>query len=203
MEKLTIILSTGNPSKAAQIKPFFEGLPISVLTLQEAGIEGAGDENGDTLLHNSTQKAMYAWDNLTEKTWTMADDSGLFLEALDGKPGVQAATWAGKDATTSEITQYTLEQMRGKENRNAVWKTCAVVISPDGEKYVFYGECPGKLLTEQRRPPQPKMPYSGIFHPGSDPRVWSEMSIEEENAISHRGQAFRQVRKFFENILSQ
>ena len=164
-------------------------------------LEGKGDEDGDSLLHNGTQKAQFAWENRPDKSWVaMADDSGLFLEALDGKPGVHAATWAGEEATTEEILEHTLHQMEGKENRTAKWQTCAVLISPEGKHFQFYGECPGQLLQTPQAPFQPSMPYSGIFKPNGLTKVMSEMTPEEENGISHRGKAFFQARKFLESL---
>ncbi len=199
---MNIILSTRNPSKAEQIQNIFENLPITVLTLEQAKIEGEGTEDGETLKENSLKKAIFAYDNLTEKTWTMADDTGLFINALNGAPGIWPARWAGEDATTDEITQFTIEKMKDKNDRSATFETVVTLISPEGNQYFFNGEVNGILLEAPRVKPQPKMPYSPLFIPEGSTKVWAEMSIEEENSISHRGIAFRKVRDFLQEHLS-
>lgn len=197
---MKIILSTRNPSKAKQIMAMFGDPRIQVITLDEAGIEGQGIEDGNTLVENATKKAQYAFDHrpAAGECWTMADDTGLFLEALGGIPGVHAATWAGNDATTDEITAHILDRLKGHDNRRATFRTVVAVINPEGELIYFSGEVEGEILREKRLASQPKMPYSSLFVPKGHTKVWSEMTVEEENDISHRGKAFRQVREFFE-----
>lgn len=102
---MNIILATRNPSKAEQIKELFRGLPVSILTLAEAGIEGEAIEDGLMLQENALKKALFAWKQISPKTWVMADDTGIFIHALDNEPGVRSARWAGDTATTDEIIQ--------------------------------------------------------------------------------------------------
>jgi XTP/dITP diphosphohydrolase len=193
-----IILATRNPSKADQIIAIFAGLPVTIQTLAEAGIEGEAVEDGVTLQENALKKARYAH---RLGLWSMADDTGLFIKALNGRPGIHAARWAGETATTDEITQYTLNQLAGAVDRTATFKTVAALVTPAGEAVLFSGEVQGKLLDVPRTRPQPKMPYSPLFIPDGSDRVWAEMTTEEENAISHRGKVFRQVYQYlFEKL---
>lgn len=194
-----IILATRNPSKALQIKAVFDGSPLSVQTLTDAGIEGEAVEDGTTLEANAAKKAWYAHEHNDKKSWTMADDTGIFIDALNGEPGVYAARWAG-DVPTEEITRYTLKRLEGVPDRSATFRTVVVAVSPEGIEYTFAGEVRGTILTAPRVPPQPKMPYSPLFVPDGQGKVWAEMSTEEENAISHRGIAFRKARAFLENL---
>lgn len=198
---MEIILGTRNPSKIEQIRAIFSDLDIKILSLDDAGIEGEAIEDGGTLEENAHKKAIFA-SHPTGK-WSMADDTGLFIDALDGRPGINSARWAGENATTEEILNFVLEKLRGvpQEKRTATFMTVAVIVSPDGDKKVFTGSVRGNILTRPRVEYQPKMPYSGIFLPDGQSKVWAEMSPEEENAISHRGQAFRQVHKFLAGIL--
>lgn len=198
---MKIILSTTNPSKAEQIKAMFTNPLITVLTLSEAGIEGEAIEDGATLGENAMKKVQYVKDRLLDPSWIMADDTGLFITVLDGKPGIHAARWAG-DVSTDEITQYTLKQLEGKTDRSATFKTVVCLSTPDGRVLNFEGEVHGHLAENPKVPAQPKMPYSPLFTPEGSDKVWAEMSIEEENAVSHRGKAFRQVVAFLENELS-
>jgi len=190
--KVPIILSTRNPSKAEQIRALFGDVPLFVRTLSEMGIEGEAVEDGLSLEENAVKKARFA---LRPGHLAMADDTGLFIDALGGRPGVHAARWAG-DVSTEEITQYTLRQLEGVWDRGATFKTVVALVSPDGKERYFSGEVRGVILDAPRVPPQPKMPYSPIFVPEGSDKVWAEMTTEEENAISHRGKAFRLVRDY-------
>lgn len=193
---MEIVLSTKNKSKTEQIKAFFTGLAVSILSLGEAGITGEAVEDGSTLEENAVKKAAFAaaW----AKKWAIADDTGLFIDALDGRPGVHAARWAGKNKSTEEIMHYTLEQLKDvpPEARTATFMTVAALVSPDGEPRVFTGSIRGTLLAHPRTACQPNMPYSAIFVPDGQAKVFAEMTVEEGNAIGHRGQAFRQLREF-------
>jgi len=195
---MEIILATRNPSKALQIRAVFSGSDIQVRTLDDAGIEGEAAEDGTTLEENSSKKAWYAHERSSD-TWTMADDTGIFIAALNGEPGIHAASWAG-NVSTEEITAYCLKRLKGAIDRSAVFRTVVLLISPAGEKHVFTGEVSGTILEAPRVPPQPKMPYSPIFVPDGQNLCWAEMSIEYENTISQRGIAFRKARTFLESI---
>lgn len=198
---MEIILSTRNRSKIDQIKGMLAGLDITVLSLSEASIEGDAIEDGQTLEENASKKASFA--NQQTGKWAIADDTGFFIDALDGKPGIHAARWAGDGLTAEDIMRFTLDKLKDvpSENRTATFTTVAVVVSPEGEKKVFSGSVRGIILTEPRTACQPNMPYSALFVPDGQEKVWAEMSVEEENAISHRGKAFKQVRNFFADIL--
>jgi len=197
---MKIILSTRNPSKGEQVKAIFEGTRFSILTLTDAGIEGEAVEDGKTLKDNALKKALFAHDQAPD-LWTMADDTGLFIEALDGEPGVRAARWAGETATTDEITQYTLKRLHGASNRTAIFETIVAVVTPQGGQSFFSGKVRGRLLETPRVKPQPKMPYSPLFIPDGESQVWAEMAVEYENKISHRGKAFLQTREFLKDQL--
>ncbi|HEY0010947.1 MAG TPA: non-canonical purine NTP pyrophosphatase [Candidatus Paceibacterota bacterium] len=195
---MDVILSTTNPSKALQIREVFTGSPVQVRTLKEAGIDGEAVEDGATLRENAGKKAWYAHER-APGLWAMADDSGIFITALDGEPGVHSARWAG-DVTTDEITAYCLERLNGAADRSATFRTVVVAVSPEGEEHAFEGEVHGRVLEAPRVQPQPKMPYSPLFVPEGEELCWAEMTTEQENAISHRGKAFRKARAFLESV---
>lgn len=166
--------------------------------MRGAGVTGEAVEDGETLYDNALKKVRFVFDRLIEKAWVMSDDTGLFIDALNGLPGVNTAYWAGKGKAEKETMMYALEQMRDIADRRATFKTSALLMSPEGSIYHFEGSAPGKLLHAPRLAPQPKMPYSSIFEPDEGGgKVWAEMSVDEENEISHRGKAFRQVIGFF------
>jgi|CXWL01.1.fsa_nt_gi XTP/dITP diphosphohydrolase len=190
---MKLILATRNPSKAEQIKIILGVLPIPVLTLTEAGIRGEVVENGSTLEENAFKKAIFAW---KRPFYSASDDTGFFIDALDGAPGIYAARWAGEGLSTEDIMNFTLEKLKNvpEDKRTACFRTAAVLVSPDGTSQTFMGEAFGKILTAPVCACQPKMPYSAIFVPDGQTKVWAEMSVEEQNAISHRGKAFAKLR---------
>lgn len=196
---MKVVLSTRNPSKAEQIKAVFVGSNISVLTLDEAGIAGQGVEDGTTLKQNALKTAMFVHQQ-DPTVWAMADDTGIFIDALDGKPGVHTADWNGGNKETHQMTAWILKQLEAVSKRVATFKTMVAIVSPQGEQHFFSGEARGKILETPRPATQPKMPYAPIFMPDGTDKVWGEMTVEEENQISHRGKAFRQAREFLEKL---
>lgn len=197
---MNIILSTTNPSKAEQIKAMFNNPNITVQTLHDAGISGEAVEDGSTLEENAYKKACYARQQTFGRVWTMADDTGLFITGLDGEPGIKAARWAGETATTEETMWHALNMMKDLTDRTAIFRTVVVLLGPGGITKSFIGEISGVMATEAKAKPQAKMPYSPLFIPDGTGKSWAEMTIEEENAISHRGKAFRQVVEYLESL---
>ncbi len=197
---MNIILATRNPSKAEQIKAVFTGMSINILTLSEANIPGDAIEDGETLLENALKKAKYAFEYAPSGSWTMADDTGIFIYALNGEPGIKSARWL-ENATTEETMHYCLKRLEGIQNRSAYFETAVALISPKREEYLFDGRVQGKLIEYPRVQPQKNMPYSPLFQPDVSNKTWAEMTIEEENKISHRGKAFLQVRQFLEELV--
>jgi len=193
---MNIVLATNNPSKAEHIKSQFAKLPIELRTLQECGITEEPVENGKTLEENALIKAKFAWER-TGKC-SIADDTGIFIDALGGAPGIHSGRFAGVGKTIEEGQAFVIEKMKDvkEQDRSAVFRTVAVVFEADGTHSVFRGEAYGRLLTEPATKPQPKMPYSAIFVPDGSFKTWAEMTDEERNKISHRGKAFKQVADF-------
>lgn len=201
MGMVDIVLATRNETKALQIGEALHGLPVRVRTLTEAGVRGEAVEDGRTLEVNALKKAWYARERVLE--WCLADDTGIFIDALHGLPGVRSGRWAGNDASTEDIMQHTLRKLHGvpAHKRTATFKTAAALVAPNGWFKVFVGEVKGSILTEPRVPCEPKMPYSAIFVPDGQDKVWAELSTEEKNTIGHRGKAFKQVHDFLVHAL--
>lgn len=198
---MDIILSTRNPTKTVEIKTMLEEFGVNILTLDEAGIVGEAIEDGNTLEENATKKTDYALKHLSKAAWVMADDSGIYINALNGAPGISSARWAGDNATTEDILNYTLERMNGIEDRSARFETAIVLQSPEGEKFYFKGENLGQLATSPLAYPKPGMPYTAIFLPDGIDKVLAEMTVEEQKGISSRGKAVTQVVGFLKIFL--
>jgi len=198
---MQVILSTRNPSKAEQIKAVFAGSSISILTLDQVGIAGEGIEDGDTLEANALKKALFAH-QAKPGFWTMADDTGIFIAALDGKPGVQTAywpNWRNTDKKITEVTDWILGQLENAKNRSATFRTVVAIVSPQGKQYYFTGEVHGEILQKVKGKPELQMPYGTIFLPDGAYKVFGEMNLSEKNTFSHRGKAFRQARAYLES----
>lgn len=198
---MDIILSTRNPTKALEIKEMLADFKVNVLSLDEAGIQGEAEEDGSTLEENAEKKVDYAARQLTGPSWIMADDSGIFITALNGAPGIHSARWAGETASTEEIMWYTLKKLEGIQNRFALFRTAIVLQSPQGKKFYFEGITPGQLAETPKTKPKPAMPYTAIFSPAGIHKVLAEMTVEEQKGVSSRGKAIQQVIEFLKRVL--
>jgi len=199
---MDIILSTRNPTKAHEIKTMLAEFNVNVLTLDDAGIKGEAEEDGITLEENAEKKVDYAVQQMSPPSWVMADDSGIFINALSGAPGVNSARWAGNTASTEEIMRFTLKKMEGMQNRFALFRTVIVIQSPEGKKFYFEGITPGTLAEEPMAKPKPSMPYTALFSPTGSAKVLAQMSVDEQKGVSSRGKAIQQVIEFLKSILA-
>ncbi len=192
---MQIGLGTRNPTKVGQIKEIFRGSGIDIRSLDDLGIEGEGKEGEESLSVNAFIKAEYGRSRI-QQYW-IADDSGIFIDVLDGAPGVRSARWAGEKATDQEIMEFTLHMLEGKRGseRDATFRTVALLLSPDGERrWEFTGDVRGNILTHTKAKAQPHMPYGAIFVPKGANKPLSEMSHDELGKFSHRYKAFRKTR---------
>ena len=196
---MNLILATGNARKAEEVAAILAHSNIRLLTTSQLGVKGAGAEDGSMLEQNALSKAWYAYARVPEGNWVAADDTGLFIPALLGQPGVHSARWAGEGATTGDTMRYCLERMRGQRDRSALFRTVVAAIEPDGTAHIFQGRLKGHLLQEPRVLPVANMPYAALFVPEGEELSLAEMTIEHENALSHRGQAFSKLRQFLEH----
>ena len=140
---MEIIIATGNAGKVREFKRMLEPLGYAVFSQKEKGISVDVEETGSTFAENALIKARAVWEQA--HTAVIADDSGLCVDALDGRPGVYSARYAGEDATDADRNCKLLSELEGVENRSAHF-TCAIAyISPEGQERVFEGICPGKI----------------------------------------------------------
>ncbi|MBW4079584.1 MAG: RdgB/HAM1 family non-canonical purine NTP pyrophosphatase [Acidobacteria bacterium] len=186
----TFVLATANPHKANEMRAVLEGLGIELLERPEhvADVE----EDADTLEGNALLKAR-ALVRATGRP-AVADDTGLFVDALDGAPGVYSARYAGENATYADNVVKLLESLEGVSDpkRTARFRTVVVVAYPEGEPLVVEGSLNGAIADEPRG--DQGFGYDPVFLPeDGGGRTLAEMSPEEKNAISHRGRALRKL----------
>ena len=181
---MKIVLASSNAHKVKEINEIVAGSGLEFI-LPPDGFDPI--EDGKTFEENSLIKAKAAWE-LT-KTWALADDSGLCIDALGGAPGIYSARYA---ETPAKRIERVLKEMEGKTNRNAHFACCMTLIHPNGEvEFSTTGICEGSITTEARG--SNGFGYDPIFLVKGDARTIAELSEDEKNQISHRSIALRRI----------
>ena len=190
------VLATANKDKAAEIEAV---LNHSVTLLARPETVAAVEEHGETLLDNARLKARALLD--ATGVASIADDTGLEVDALGGRPGVRSARYAGETASYADNVAKLLGELAGQADRSARFKTVIVALWPDGREVVVEGVAEGRIAVERRG--AGGFGYDCVFAPSDgDGRTFAEMSPEEKNAISHRGRALRALRAVLEGELT-
>lgn len=182
----TFVLATANPDKAVEIAAIL-GPGVDLRPRPAAAAEV--DETGDTLEKNARLKAMA----LVQSTGhaAIADDTGLEVTALDGRPGVYSARYAGEDATYADNVSLLLSELSGLADRTARFCTVALALWPDGREVVACGIVDGLIATAARG--GNGFGYDPVFVPAGGSLTFAEMSAQEKNLVSHRSRAFREL----------
>lgn len=196
-EKRRLILATHNEHKTQEIRDLIisEGLPYEVMSLHEIGDDLEIEETGETLTENSRLKAetCYRWHHMD----CFADDTGLEVTSLDGRPGVYSARYAGPACRPADNIRKLLHELDGVEDRSAVFKTVITLILDD-KIHTFEGQVRGSI-TEQPRG-EGGFGYDPIFQPEGYDCTFAQMSEEEKNHISHRGRAVEALICFLRSL---
>lgn len=191
-----LLLGTNNQAKIREYRSLLAGLSHQLVTLAEQGITIVVDETGKTLEENARLKAtqLAAESHLL----TLADDSGLEVDALGGEPGPLSARYAGENASDSDRIDYLLARLRDVPwaRRTARFRCVIAIAVPEGEVTLCSGECPGMIIFAPRG--EYGFGYDPIFYLPEMDRTMAELSPEVKNRLSHRGQAARQVRRILE-----
>lgn len=182
---MNIIVATKNQNKVNEIKKIFAPLGFNVMSQDDAGIDVDVEETGDTFAKNALIKARAV--AMLCDDCVLADDSGLCVEALDGRPGVFSARYAGPGATDLEKIEKLLIEMQDKTNRKAKFVTNIAFIFPDGREIVTQGEVSGKILREPVG--SNGFGYDPVFYSTELEKTFAQAEMDEKNRISHRGRA--------------
>lgn len=185
----TIILATNNTNKVREFREMLAGGDIEVLPLKEAGIDADIEETGNTFEENALIKAR-AICKMTGKP-ALADDSGLCVDYLDGAPGVCSSRFMGEDTPYSEKNAAIIEKLSGVDGdeRTAAFKCCMALVMPDGREFVTSGEMKGIIADKPAG--ENGFGYDPIVFLPEYGRTSAQLSPDEKNAISHRGEALR------------
>ena len=183
-----IIFATHNKHKANEVKDIL-GQSIEILSLSDLNFMDQIPENEPTLEGNASFKSQYIY-NIFKKD-CFADDTGLEIEALSGKPGVHSARYAGPNGTYKDIVAKVLNEMHGVENRKAQFRT-VISLFLDGKEYFFEGIVRGNLTYEPKG--TEGFGYDPIFIPEGYNKTFAQMSLSEKNQISHRARALQRAK---------
>src|SRR6056297_264917 len=201
MEK--VILSSNNKDKIKEIKEILKDTNVKIFSKKDLGLDKIKVvENGKTLEANALKKAR-AISDLIKGHIVIADDTGLFVDALDGEPGIYAGRYSGENATYDENNEKLLKELNGIKGtgRRAYFMTVAVIIDKEGNEHIVHGVCKGRISEEYRG--KGGFGYDPLFIPQGFDKSFREMGRDERNKISHRKKALEGVKFKIEEILDE
>jgi XTP/dITP diphosphohydrolase len=184
---MRLVCASANPDKVSEIRRMLGGV---VDLLPRPADLGDVIEDAETLAGNARLKATAVMEAAGHPA--VADDTGLFVVALDGAPGIYAARYAGDDCTYADNRHKLLAELAdvaGPDERTAEFRTVAIVVWPGGDELAVEGVCPGVITATERG--ADGFGYDAVFQPDEGSGLtFAQMSADEKNAISHRGRAF-------------
>ena len=198
---MKIILATENENKTKEIRSIFYGLDISLINLNDCGRRPGLRETGATFKDNAIQKATIVAEYY--HTAALADDSGLEVDALQGAPGVYSARYAGPGADDKKNNQKLLTAMAAVplESRGARFRTVAALVWPEGRLVLTAGSLEGSIALTPAG--NSGFGYDPLFIPRGMHITVAQLTAAQKNAISHRGQAFKEMKKILLRMTSE
>ena len=190
MVKRKLLFATNNAHKLREIREI-AGNEYEIVSLKDVSFEGEIPEPHETIEENAVQKARYIFNN--SHIDCFADDTGLEIDALDGRPGVYSARYAGEGCSFDDNIRKVLKELEGVENRKARFR-CVICLISDGKEYLFEGRIEGTIAEA----PYGKggFGYDPVFVPDSYSQSFAEMPAYLKNGISHRGRAMTKMMNF-------
>jgi XTP/dITP diphosphohydrolase len=191
-----LLLASQNAGKLAEMRILVEGLPFRVLGPHDLGIREAPEETGTTFLENAILKARYYADR--SGNLTVADDSGLSVDALDGGPGLYSSRFGGEGANDDDRNRLLLRKLAGvpHEKRTARFTSAVAVVRGSDVLFTVQETVEGLIADETKG--DNGFGYDPLFFYPPFGRTFGECPHEEKDKVSHRGKAFARLRKFLE-----
>ncbi len=193
MTNTTLIFATNNANKVAEIQAAFEG-KLLIQSLKQAGITVEIEEPFDTLEENALEKCRVI--HKITGAACFGEDTGLFVPALNGAPGVKSARYAGEQRRDEDNINLLLQNLTGKEDRSAYFKTIIALVW-DEQEHLFEGICPGKIIHQNQG--ENGFGYDPIFVPDGSTNTFAQMTMAEKGQFSHRKKAMQKLMDFLEN----
>ena len=186
---MRIIAATKNKGKIKELEAILGNLNITIVSSEEIGLDVDVEETGDTFEKNALIKARAIAMMCDEPV--LADDSGLCVDALDGRPGVYSARYAGENATDAEKMQKVLDELGETKNRKAQFVSVVALIVPDGDEITAEGTVSGTITHEPIG--DGGFGYDPIFYSDELKKTFAQATEEEKNKISHRARALENL----------
>lgn len=190
---MEIVVATRNKGKVREIRDALKGLNLRIRSLSDFPDVPEVEEDGKSFVENALKKARFYSQYLGKLT--IADDSGLEVDSLNGLPGIRSARYAGERASAEENNQKLLREIRDVpiSKRGARFKCIIAVRSPDGREAIAEGSCKGRIgfKEEGRR----GFGYDPLFMFPEYGKTMAEITLKEKNRMSHRGKALRKIRR--------
>ena len=192
------VLASKNEKKLRELREILSGFGMEVILQAQAGVDVEVEETGDTFEENATLKA----EAVCSATGlpAISDDSGLMVDALGGAPGVYSARYGGEGLDDTGRWQLLLQNMEGEDNRTCRFVSVICCAFPNGDRLLARGECPGILAREARG--VGGFGYDPVFYLPDRGKSMAELSPEEKNQISHRGNALRVLKQELERYFN-
>jgi XTP/dITP diphosphohydrolase len=192
----SLVLATRNPGKIIEMEQLLGGLGLRLLTFKDFDDWPDLEETGETFEENARLKArrLAVWAGIT----ALADDSGLEVDALGGRPGVYSSRYAGEEGNARANIALLLREMRGisEDERTARFVCVISLYNPDDRSLEIRETCEGRIIAEPIG--ASGFGYDPVFVADDRDRTMAQLSLEEKNVISHRGKAIRRLRKLLE-----
>lgn len=194
---MRLLFATHNDHKTQEIRDIFisEGLDIELISLKDLKDYEEIEEDGETLEANALLKTHEAYRR--HQMNCFSDDTGLEVDALEGRPGVHSARYSGPECRAEDNITKLLSELSGQSNRQARFRT-VIALLLDGKQYLFEGIVEGAILKERRG--KHGFGYDPIFIPKGSDKSFAEMSEVEKNSVSHRGRAIRALTQFLKSL---
>ncbi|NKB24415.1 MAG: XTP/dITP diphosphatase [Kiritimatiellae bacterium] len=197
---MKLLIATRNRGKLEEIRFLFDLSKLKTISVLDLPVMPEEvEEDGQTFEENARKKALEL--ALETGLWTLADDSGLEVDALNGAPGVYSARYAGDDATDEGNNIKLLEQVGENKNRQARFCCVIALCSPAGHARVVEGACKGAIAERSRG--NCGFGYDPLFVPWGETKTFAELTPEKKHALSHRGVALKKAKKAWKTVLSQ
>lgn len=194
---MKLLLATRNRNKVREMREIFDIPELVLLAADEVeGLPEEVEEDADTFEGNALKKARALCE--ASGLWTLADDSGLEVEALGGAPGVYSARYAGPQCDTAANNAKLLRELEGRIDRHARFRCAIALCAPDGRSWSVEGRCEGRIAEAPRG--STGFGYDPLFVPDGFEVTFAELGAEKKNKISHRALALREAAKLVEVI---
>jgi XTP/dITP diphosphohydrolase len=192
-----LVLATRNQGKVLEFEKLFSGFGLTVKSLNDFGPIPQVIEDGKTFEENAYKKAHFTAKVLGFPA--LADDSGIVVHALKGSPGVRSARFSGENADDEKNNTKLLKMMEGVADRRAVFECVIAIAVPRGPALVYDGRCEGEVANQAKG--KSGFGYDPVFYYAPMKKTFGEMSREEKNLVSHRGQAMAKIKEESDKIL--